>query len=92
MPRILILEGVTAAQAEIRPSLSSSIFVTGDPEARFARAVYRDGTDTAAPLRAWHMAEEAHFMADRTADHAEVVVDGTSDLRHDPVKEFVRLR
>lgn len=92
VPQVLILEGVTAARAEIRPSLTSSVFVTGDPRTRFARAVYRDGTDTAVPLRAWHMAEEAHFMADRTADHAEVVVDGTSDLRHDPVKEFVRLR
>jgi uridine kinase len=92
VPQVLILEGVTAARAEIRPRLTSSVFVTGDPAARFARAVYRDGTDTAAPLRAWHMAEDAHFMAERTADHAEVVVDGTSDLRHDPVKEFVRLR
>jgi len=92
VPQVLILEGVTSARAEIRPLLALSVFVTGDPAVRFARAVYRDGTDTAAPLRAWHMAEEAHFMADRTAEHAEVVVDGTSDLRHDPVKEFVRLR
>ena len=92
VPQVLILEGVTAARAEIRPSLTASVFVTGDPDVRFARAVYRDGTDTAAPLRAWHMAEQAHFMADRTAQHADVVVDGTSDLRHDPVKDFVRLR
>src|SRR5690348_6299569 len=34
VPRVLILEGVTSARAEIRPVLVSSVFVTGDPDVR----------------------------------------------------------
>jgi uridine kinase len=92
VPAVLILEGVTSGRAEIRPSLVSFVFVTADRAARIARAVYRDGTDTAEPLRAWHKAEDSYFVTERAAEHADLVVDGTSDLRHDPDKEFVRLR
>jgi uridine kinase len=91
VPDVLILEGVTSARREVRPALTLSVFVTGEPVRRFARALARDGADIASGLRKWQMAETMYFETERTADGCDLLVDGTTDLRHDPGREYVRL-
>ena len=92
VPAVLIVEGVTSACRDVRAELSLSVFVTGDAAVRTARTLARDGADIAPALRNWQSAETMYFQAERTADMADVVVDGTTDLRHDPEKEYVCLR
>ena len=92
VPAVLILEGVTSASAAVRAELSLAVFVTGDAAERTARTLARDGAEIEAALRNWQAAETMYFQAERTADVADVVVDGTTDLRHDPEKEYVCLR
>jgi len=92
VPAVLILEGVTSACAAVRAQLSLAVFVTGDAAVRTERTLARDGANIEAALRNWQAAETMYFQAERTADVADVVVDGTTDLRHDPEKEYVCLR
>ena len=92
VPSVLILEGVTSACAAVRAQLSLAVFVTGDAAVRTERTLARDGANIEAALRNWQAAETMYFEAERTADAADVVVDGTTDLRHDPEKEYVCLR
>jgi uridine kinase len=92
VPTVLILEGVTSACAAVRAQLSLVVFVTGDATVRTERTLARDGANIEAALRNWQAAETMYFQAERTADVADVVVDGTTDLRHDPEKEYVCLR
>jgi len=80
---VVVLEGVTSARAEIRPELTLAIFLTAPLEERIRRTDRRDGGTLAAPLAKWRRREEAHFAADATAEHADVVVD-TSDPAPSP--------
>jgi energy-coupling factor transporter ATP-binding protein EcfA2 len=92
VPADLSVEGVTSACAAVRAQLSLAVFVTGDAAVRTDRTLARDGANIEAALRNWQAAETMYFQAERTADVADVVVDGTTDLRHDPEKEYVCLR
>ncbi|MEV4756083.1 hypothetical protein AB0J86_13350 [Micromonospora sp. NPDC049559] len=75
---VVILEGVTAARAEIRPELTCAIFVTAPSRLRLERALARDGADLLPYLRRWRRGERVHFAADRTEAHADLVVDGAA--------------
>ncbi|NIH86669.1 uridine kinase [Amycolatopsis granulosa] len=67
---VLVLEGVSAGRASIRPALSALCWVEGpDPETRLARAVRRDGEGVRGPLAAWQQFEQGWFAVDRTRDH-----------------------
>ncbi|MEV1332018.1 hypothetical protein AB0J20_20875 [Micromonospora costi] len=89
---VLVLEGVSAARAAVRPELALAVFVTAPAPLRLARAVARDGPEILPELRRWHAGESAHFAADGTAEHADLVVDGAPGLPHDQARYFVRLR
>nr|WP_231925307.1 hypothetical protein [Micromonospora purpureochromogenes] len=87
---VLVVEGVSAARAAIRPELSLAVFVTAPVPLRRARALDRDGPQILPELRRWHAGERAHFAADRTAAHADLVVDGAPALPHDAARYLVR--
>jgi uridine kinase len=72
---VVILEGVTAARAQIRPELTLSIFLDAPEQERHRRGIARDGETLRAYLEEWWRGEDAHFSADATAHHADVVVD-----------------
>lgn len=72
---VVILEGVSAARAAIRPELTLAIFVTAPLALRVRRAQERDGEAMSAYLEEWRRGEEAHFTADATAHQADVVVN-----------------
>lgn len=87
---VVIVEGVSAARAAIRPRLSLAVFVTAPSDLRLARALGRDGDALRAYLEKWRLREEAYFAADATAHHADLVVDGAPDAAHDPTEQYVR--
>ncbi|MFC9962957.1 hypothetical protein ACFVH4_01790 [Nocardia ignorata] len=75
-PDVLILEGVSAARAAVRARLSLSIWVETPRDTRLRRGLDRDGAEALPLWQRWMTAEDAHFAADRTPDHADVIVDG----------------
>jgi uridine kinase len=79
---VIVIEGVSSARRVIRPELSLAVFITAPQQLRWTRVLARDGTaDVAFPayLERWRAAEDRHFAADRTAEYAEVGVDGAAD-------------
>jgi uridine kinase len=75
---VVVLEGVTSARAEIRPELTLSVFLTAPLAERIRRTDGRDGGTLSAYLEEWRRGEEAHFAADATAQHADIIVDTTT--------------
>ncbi|MFC4016405.1 uridine kinase [Micromonospora sp. GCM10011542] len=88
---VLILEGVSAARAAVRPELTLAVLVTAPAPLRLARAVARDGPEILPELRRWHAGERAHFAADGTAAHADLRVDGAPGLPHDADRYYLRI-
>ncbi|MET8310083.1 hypothetical protein [Micromonospora sp. NPDC005173] len=89
---VLVLEGVSAARALVRPELTLAVFVTAPAPLRLARAVARDGPEILPELRRWHAGERAHFEADDTVTRVDLVVDGAPTLPHDAERYYVRTR
>ncbi|WP_089158299.1 uridine kinase family protein [Micromonospora sp. NBS 11-29] len=87
---VLVVEGVSAARAAVRPELTLSVLVTAPAEVRLERALARDGAQILPELRRWHAGERAHFATDGTAAAVDLVVDGAPDLPHDPERYYVR--
>jgi uridine kinase len=88
---VVLVEGVTAARAEIRPELTLSVFLTAPARLCLARSVARDGEAMRAHFEEWQVGEQRHFAADGTADQADLVVDGAPGVPHEPTTHFVRL-
>jgi ABC-type uncharacterized transport system YnjBCD ATPase subunit len=91
VPDLLIVEGGTTARATMRPALTLSAFVRAPADLRLARALSRDGAAVREPLRRWMAAETRYFAADGTCEWVDLLIDGASNVRHDPRSEFVRL-
>lgn len=89
-PAVLIVEGVTSAQAVARSELALSVLVTAPPEVRLARGIARDGEALRPQWVRWMREESAHFRA-AAATLVDVVVDGDPGLDHDPEREYVRI-
>jgi len=86
---VLVLEGVSAARAAIRPELTYAVFVTAPRPLRLERTLRRDGEELRPHLEKWQDGEDRHFAADGTEAHADLVVDGTADTEPGT---FVRVR
>jgi uridine kinase len=89
---VVLLEGVSSARSVIRPELSMIIFVCAPADLRLTRALARDGDGTVAfraYLERWRLREDHHFAADRTAAHADLLVDGAAE-EHDDGYERIR--
>ncbi|MCX2732556.1 hypothetical protein OOZ19_20155 [Saccharopolyspora sp. NFXS83] len=72
VPRILVLEGVSAARAAAAPDLSTAVWVEVAESLRLERAVARDGEGSRRELRRWQHFEREWFAADRTRARADV--------------------
>jgi uridine kinase len=88
---VVLLEGVTAARAEIRPEVSLSVFLSAPPALRLARTLARDGELLRPYLEIWQRGEERHFAADATAHQVDLLIDGAPEVPHDTEREYVRL-
>ena len=98
---IVVLEGVSAARAAIRPEATLTVFVTAAAGLRWERAVARhvetpraeapDRIAVRAYLERLRAAEDRHFAADRAAALVDLLVDGSPAELHDPDDRYVRL-
>ncbi|MFD6217050.1 uridine kinase family protein [Nocardia salmonicida] len=75
-PAVLILEGVSAGRAVVRDRLSLLVWVQTPPEVRLARGLDRDGDGALGLWQRWMADEDLHFAADRTREHADVIISG----------------
>jgi uridine kinase len=71
---VLILDGVGSGAATIRPFLSLLIWVEAPMAVRKQRALARDGGAYAPFWDTWAAQEAAHFTAEETRRHADLVV------------------
>lgn len=89
---VVILEGVSSARAGIAAELSLGVFVTAPERLRCDRTLARDGAALVPQLTVWRRGERAHFAEDRTADRADLVVDGAAGPAHHLAGRYVRIR
>jgi len=67
----LILEGVGAAQAIVRNAGATTYWLDIDAEEGIQRVLNRDGNQIASQMKQWQIAQEIHFMRDKTRENAE---------------------
>jgi uridine kinase len=76
-PPLLVLEGVGSGRAELGTLLTVLVWVSAPRELRRERGLARDGEEMAPQWDGWMRQEDAHFATQRTAERADIVVDGT---------------
>ncbi|KAA1424186.1 4-amino-4-deoxy-L-arabinose transferase [Nocardioides antri] len=76
-PPVLVLEGVGSGAAELTTFITVLVWVTAPRELRRDRGLARDGESFAPQWDGWMRQEDTHFALQRTAERADVVVDGT---------------
>jgi uridine kinase len=86
VPDVLIVEGVSSARAVVRPELTLSVYLVAERDVRLARGIERDGEALRPNWLRWMTEEDEHFARDDTMAHADLLVDGTSDV---PETEYV---
>lgn len=77
---VMIIEGVAAARKEWRRDLKFIIWVETPRAERRRRGLERDGADALDFWEARGAAEDTHYGADPTKEHADIVVDGTGPM------------
>lgn len=80
-PAVLVIEGVSAARAAVRPAATLSVYVTAPEPVRLARSLTRDGAAIQPTLDRWRRAEERFFSADGTPGAVDLLVDGAAELQ-----------
>ncbi|TDV51102.1 uridine kinase family protein [Actinophytocola oryzae] len=75
VPRVLLVEGVSAGRRSVRARLSCLVWCeVTDPVERLARAVARDGDGCRQPLLTWQKFESGWFTVDGTREAANYAV------------------
>ncbi|HZU15617.1 MAG TPA: uridine kinase [Candidatus Dormibacteraeota bacterium] len=87
---ILIVEGLYACSRPLAGFYDFKIWVEAPLEVRRSRGPGRDGEGE----ERWHrlLAEDAYLAAQDPAARADLRVDGSGSLPHDPLREYVRIR
>jgi uridine kinase len=75
---LLVIEGVGSGDPSCAEHTSVLVWVWAPAELRLARGLARDGAGLEARWRQWMVDEEQLHRRDRTAERADVVVDGRS--------------
>ncbi|WP_016905564.1 uridine kinase family protein [Streptomyces xiaopingdaonensis] len=71
---VVLLEGVGAGRREVRPRLAALVWLELPAEESWRRGRERDGEELAGFWNEWETAERAHFAADPSRPHAQVLV------------------
>ncbi|WP_306216327.1 nucleoside/nucleotide kinase family protein [Actinoplanes sp. RD1] len=77
--RHLVVEGVGAGAAPLRPYLSGLIWVEAPEPLRRRRAMARDGGTYAPHWERWARQEDEYYGSDHVRDHADLVIEHTED-------------
>lgn len=77
---LVVLEGVGSADPSYHDQVTLRVLVTAPREERLRRGVARDGEAMREHWLRWQEVEADHLEAARTAERADVVVDGLSGL------------
>ena len=72
--QLLILEGVGASQAAIRPYLTASIWIEIDAEVGLDRVLQRDGAVISDEMKHWLVQQEQHFLENDSQKAADFVL------------------
>lgn len=88
---VLIVEGCASGSTAAAPYLSLLIWVDAPYNVRRDRGIARDGEMFAPHWERWARQEDILFAAERTAERADVIVDGDPHVRHDTDAEIVTL-
>jgi uridine kinase len=88
----VFVEGVYALRTELAGAYDFTIWLECPREIRLARGIARSG-EKIRPLweHDWMVAEDLYIAAHRPGERANLVVDSSGTLQHDPESEFVRL-
>ena len=76
--KLLILEGVGAAQAIIRENADLTIWIEVGPQIGLARVLNRDGDQLLPYMLKWQERESAHFITDQTKENCQIFIDGSN--------------
>ncbi len=71
---VVLLEGVGAGRRALRPHLARLLWMELPPEESWARGRLRDGAEQEEFWDGWVAAERAHFAADPSRPHADLLV------------------
>jgi len=74
---LLVIEGVGSGCAELGTLITVLVWVSAPRPLRRERGLARDGEAFAPQWDGWMRQEDTHFATQRTADRADIVVDGT---------------
>jgi uridine kinase len=74
---LLVVEGVGSGAAAVADLVTVLVWVSAPGDLRLARGLERDGEELRAQWETWMRTEAALFARERTAERADVVVDGT---------------
>ena len=88
---VVVIEGVTSSRRAVSDRLAFAVWVEAPRDIRLRRGVERDGEARRAAWIDWMRREEEFFAADRTRERADVCVDGSPSVSHDPEREYTRL-
>jgi hypothetical protein len=69
--------------------LTTAIWIETPREMRLERGIERDGESMRPAWDRWMAEEDAFYARDRTRERADLIVDGSPTLPHDPETEFV---
>ncbi|MEU0095437.1 hypothetical protein [Kribbella sp. NPDC006257] len=86
---LLIVEGVTSADRDADPWQSLRVWIETSNEVRLDRGIARDGEALRDRWLDWMRWERDHFAAEHTRARANVVVDGSPSVPHDPELELI---
>lgn len=88
---LLLVEGVGVARATLAPRFDAVVWVTSRAPVRRDRNTARiaAGEAPASGQPGWFAEENPFQAAERSWERADVIVDGTPELDHDPVAEVV---
>lgn len=76
VPTVLVLEGCGSARRAADPLATLRVWVEAPAAERLARGLARDGTAMRAHWEDWMRQEALHFARERTAERADVRLDG----------------
>ncbi len=76
VPGVLVVEGCGSARRQAEPFVVLTVWVEAPADVRLERGLARDGAAARSHWERWMHDEAAHFARERTAERADVRLDG----------------